>query len=154
MSKIARFAAYANAFEKAFADDDWALVEPCFTEDATYEVGLEAPMGGVFQGRAAILAYFEEVVNAFDRKFASREIALLEGPKVEGDSVWIRGSATYRAEGVPEFVLELEETVHFVGDRIERMEDRYEPAMKAAIAAYLAEHGPKLGILLDGDGPR
>ena len=148
MSKIARFAAYANAFEKAFANDDWSLVEPYFTDDAVYEVGAEPPMGGVFEGRAAILAYFEQVVNAFDRKFASRELALLEGPKEEGDSVWIRGTATYRARGVPEFVLELEETVHFAGDRIERMEDRYEPAMKEAIAAYLAEHGAKLGISL------
>jgi len=148
MSKIARFAAYANAFEKAFANDDWSLVEPYFTEGAVYEVDLEPPMGGVFEGRAAILAYFEEVVNAFDCKFATRDIALLEGPKVEGDSVWIRGNATYRAEGVPEFVLELEETVHLAGDRIERMEDHYEPAMKEAISAYLAEHGPKLGIAL------
>ena len=30
MSRIDRFAAYAGAFEKAFADDDWSVVEPFF----------------------------------------------------------------------------------------------------------------------------
>ena len=146
MSRIARFAAYAAAFEKAFVTDEWTLVEPFFTEDAVYEVPLDPPMGGRFEGRPAILAYFKMVLDRFDRRFESREIAVLEGPTEDGDSVWIRGSATYRAAGVPEFVLELEETVHFDGDRIRLLEDRYEPAMKQTIAAYLKEHGEKLGI--------
>ena len=146
MSRIARFAAYAAAFEKAFVTDEWTLVEPFFTEDAVYEVPLDPPMGGRFEGRPAILAYFKMVLDRFDRRFESREIAVLEGPTETGDSVWIRGSATYRAAGVPEFVLELEETVHFDGDRIRLLEDRYEPAMKQGIAAYLKEHGEKLGI--------
>ena len=132
MSKIARFAAYAAAFEKSFASDDWSLVEPFFTEAAVYEVDLEPPMGGCFEGRKAILAYFKQVLDRFDRHFASRELALLEGPKEEGDSVWIRGSATYRAPGVPAFVLELKEVVRFEGDRIYRLEDHYQPAMKQA----------------------
>ena len=150
MSRAADFAAYAGAFEKAFVSDDWSLVEPFFTEDATYEVGLDPPMGGRFDGRAAILAYFKDVLDRFDRRFDSREIALLEGPKEDGESVWIRGGATYRAKGVPDFVLELEETVHFEGDRIRRLEDRYEPAMKQRISSYLKEYGEKLGIPNDG----
>ena len=146
VSKIGRFAAYAAAFEKSFASDDWSHVEPFFTESAVYAVDLDPPMGGVFEGRSAILAYFKEVLDRFDRRFASREIALLEGPKEEGDSVWIRGSATYRAPGVPAFVLELKEIVRFAGDRIDRLEDHYEPAMKKAISEYLGAHGAKLGI--------
>ncbi len=146
MSKIACFAAYAAAFEKSFASDDWSFVEPFFTEDAVYEVDLEPPMGGVFEGRKGILAYFKQVLDGFDRRFASREIALLEGPKEEGDSVWIRGSATYRAPGVPVFVLELKEVVRFDGDRICRLEDHYEPAMKQTISEYLKAHGARLGI--------
>jgi len=149
VSKIARFAAYAAAFEKSFASDDWSLVEPFFTEGAVYEVELEPPMGGRFEGRAAILAYFKEVLDRFDRRFESRELALLEGPKEEGDSVWIRGSATYRAKGVPAFVLELKETVTFEGDRIRRLEDEYQPAMKQALADYLKEYGERLGIRTD-----
>lgn len=150
MSLTAHFAAYAAAFENAYVSDDWSLVEPFFTEEAIYEVALDPPMGGCFEGRAAILAYFKAVLDQFDRRFESREIALLEGPKEDGESVWIRGSATYRAKGVPDFVLELEETVYFEGDRIRRLEDRYEPEMKQGIDTYLKEHGEKLGISTGG----
>lgn len=146
MSAIARFAAYAAAFEKAFETDEWSLLDPFFTEDAVYEVGLGPPFGGRLEGRAAILAYFKAILDRFDRRFDSRELTLLEGPTEDGDSVWIRGSATYRSEGVPEFVLELEETVHFDGDRIRLLEDRYESAMQQAVDTYLKEHGAKLGI--------
>ena len=149
MSKIARFAAYAAAFEKSYENDDWSLLEPYFTENAVYDVALDPPIGARLDGRAAILAYFEDVVNRFDRRFESRELALLEGPKETGDSVWIRGSATYRAAGVPPFVLELEETVTFDGDRIRLLEDRYPPAMQKSLAAYLEAHGEKLGIRAD-----
>ncbi len=146
MSNTARFGAYADAFEKAFVSDDWSLVEPFFTEDAIYEVGLDPPMGGCVEGRPAILAYFKNVLDRFDRRFESRDLALLDGPKEEGQSVWIRGRATYRATGVPEFVLELEETAYFQEKRICRLEDCYEPAMKQRISTYLEEHGEKLGI--------
>ncbi len=150
MSKAAHFAAYAEAFEKAFVSDDWSLVEPFFVEDAIYEIGLDPPMGGRFEGRAAILAYFKEILDRFDRRFESREVAPLEGPKEDGESVWIRGSATYRADGVPDFVLELEETAYFEGDRIRRLEDRSEPEMKRRISTYLKEYGEKLGMSPDG----
>ncbi|HEY8155619.1 MAG TPA: nuclear transport factor 2 family protein [Myxococcota bacterium] len=149
MSKIARFAAYAAAFEKSYASDDWSHVEPFFTEDAVYEIDLEPPIGARLEGRDAILAYFKQVVDRFDRRFESRELALLEGPKEEGDSVWIRGTATYRAAGVPAFVLELKEIVTFEGDRIRLLEDEYQPAMQRSLAAYLKEYGEKLGIRAD-----
>jgi hypothetical protein len=149
LSKIPRFVAYAAAFEKCVASDDWALLEPFFTEDAVYEIPIGAPLGGRFEGRATILAYFKAILDRFDRRFASRELALLDGPKESADSVWIRGSATYRADGVPDFTLELEETVTFAGDRICRLEDRYEPAMEQHIASYLKAHGGKLGIRTD-----
>ncbi len=150
MSKVAHFAAYAAALEKAFVSDDWSLVEPFFTEDAVYEVALDPPMGGRFDGRAAILEYFKNVLDRFDRRFETREIALLEGPTEDGESVRIRGSATYRAKGVPDFNVDLEETVFFEGDRIRRLEDHYQPAMKQSIVTYLEKHGEKLGISLDG----
>jgi hypothetical protein len=146
MSKIPRFGAYAAAFEKSYQSDDWSLLEPFFSEDAVYDSALEPPLGARLEGRDAILAYFERVVNAFDRRFASRELKLLEGPRQDGDSVWIRGAATYRAAGVPAFVLELEETATFEGDRIKLLEDRYQPAMQEAMTAYLREYGGKLGL--------
>lgn len=146
MSLIPRFAAYAATFEKSVTSDDWSLLEPLFTEDAVYEIPVGPPLGGRFEGRAAILTYFKQVLDRFDRRFASRELALIEGPRETADSVWIRGSGTYRAAGVPDFTLELEETVRFDGDRICRLEDRYEPAMERALADYLKTYGGALGI--------
>jgi ketosteroid isomerase-like protein len=149
MSRIARFAAYAAAFEKAFENDDWSLLEPFFSEDAVYDAALDPPIGARLEGRDAILAYFKSVVDRFDRRFQSRELALLEGPRESGDSVWIRGSATYRSAGVPPFVLELEETATFDGDRIRLLEDRYSPAIKKSLAAWLEQYADKLGIRAD-----
>jgi len=150
MSNIARFAAYAGAFEQAYESDDWSQVESFFSEDAVYEVPFGPPLGGRFEGRDAILAYFKDVLDRFDRRFDSREIAVLEGPREEGDAVWLRGSATYRAAGVPDLHFELEETAHFDGDRIRRLEDRYDDETARRVAAYLAAHGAKLGIPTDG----
>ena len=60
MSRIARFAAYAAAFEKCYENDDWSLLEPYFTEDAVYDAALDPPIGARLEGRDAILAYFED----------------------------------------------------------------------------------------------
>ena len=149
VSKIARFAAYAAAFEKAYANDDWTLLEPFFTENAVYAAGIESPIGGTIEGREQVFAFFQQVTDRFDKRFASREVALLEGPREEGDGVWIRGSATYRASGVPTLVLRLKEIARFEGDRIYRLEDHYEPAMQKEIAEYLKQHGEKLGIRVE-----
>ena len=146
MSISARFAAYAEAFEQSYASDDWSLVEPFFTEDATYEIGLPSPLGGTIAGRPAILEYFKQALDRFDRRFESRELAITDGPHESDDRIRFRGTATYRAAGVPEIVLELEETAIFEGDRICRLEDRYEPAMVEQLMSYMAEHGAKLGL--------
>ena len=143
---ISRFVAYAAAFEKAYETDDWSEVGSFFAADAVYEVPLEPPLGGRFEGRDAILAYFKRVLDGFDRRFESREIELLEGPVERGDRVWLRGTARYRASGVPDLVLELEETATFAGDLIVRLEDSYDPDALPALEAYLAEHGPGLGL--------
>ncbi len=146
MSRIERFVEYAAAFEKAYASDDWSVLEPLLTDDVVYEVPIDPPIGGRFEGKQTLLAYFQDIVNRFDRRFDSRKVALDEGPREDGDSVWIRGRAIYDAEGVPQFVLELEETVTFVGDRVSRIEDFYSPEMKQKVARYLADYGEKLGI--------
>jgi ketosteroid isomerase-like protein len=146
---IANFAAYAAAFEKAFESDDWSVVEPFFAEDAVYEVSAEPPFGGRFEGRKAVLAYFKEILDRLDRRFDSREIEMLEGPRENGNEVWIKGAAIYRAKGVPELRLVLEETVRFDGKRITYLTDQYEPAMEREFMDYVKTHGQKLGIPLD-----
>lgn len=149
MSSIPRFAEYAAAFEKAYASDDWSLVAPFFTEDAVYDAELPEPLGGRFEGRQAILAYFKRVLDGFDRRFASREVALLEGPTENGDTVWLRGRAGYTAAGAPDLELELEETAAFQGNRIRHLRDHYDDETRAALRAYLEAHGGTLGLGID-----
>jgi hypothetical protein len=146
MSALQRFVAYAAAFEKAYASDDWSVVEPFFTEDAVYDAGLPGLLAGRIAGRDSILAYFRDVLDRFDRRFASRRVELVEGPRVDGDRVWLRGRAIYTAEGAPDLAFELEETARFSGDRIRLLEDAYAPAEKERLAAYLRQYGARIGI--------
>jgi len=56
-----------------------------------------------------------------------------------------RGGVTSRsAPGAPDLELALEETAWFEGDRIRRLEDRYDDATVAAIEAWMRTHGAKL----------
>jgi hypothetical protein len=88
-------------------------------------------------------------VFLFDRRFVCRELTLLAGPAAAPQTLRIRGSATYRSAGVPDLVLVLDEFVTFDGDRIVRLEDRYDAQMQAELQAYLAAHGKTLGVSLE-----
>ena len=147
MSNIPRFVGYAAAFEKAYENDDWVELEGWFSEDAIYEIGLPILGAERCEGRAAILAWFPDVLDRFDRRFASRELLLLDGPKeLDGGDVWIRGSAKYRAEGIPDLVLILEETVRFEGEQIVHLEDRYTAEMAEGVARFAQKYASRLGI--------
>ncbi len=155
MSNIPRFVAYAAAFEQAVESDDWSSLEPFFTEDVVYEVGLPLLGRARCEGRDELFGWFKQVLDDFDRRFESRTLKLLDGPsETDAGEVSIHGSAIYRAEGAPEFVLTLVETVRFEGDRISYLEDRYSDEMKKECEAYLRAHGKQLGIdlvLEDGE---
>ena len=113
MSIPDRYVAYALAFREARATDDWSVVESFFTEDAVYDVLFDPPLGGHFEGRSAILAYFKASVDHYNRRFESREGAFIDGPRQDGDTVWTRGRVVCRAAGVPDWVIELEESAQF-----------------------------------------
>ena len=144
MNIIDRFTAYAAAFEDAYAGDDWAKLDPFFTEDAVYETFAEPPFGGSIDGREAIKAHFRQICTAFDRRFDSRAVELLTPPVDRGGTVWFRWAAIYTLAGAPALRMEGEETAVFEGDRIRRLEDRMPPATVQSTQAYLAEHGAKL----------
>ncbi len=146
MSLIARFGAYAAAFERAYESDAWDEVAGFFAEDAVYDIGLPSLGATRVEGKEAVLAWFQEILNRLDRRFATRALTLQEGPTEDGDRVWVRGTATYTAPGVPDFALELEESVYFRDGLITRLEDAYTPETTAALEAYLQTHGPALGI--------
>jgi hypothetical protein len=146
MSNLARFAAYAAAFEQSYVSGEWSDVEAYFAPDAVYEVGLPLLGTDRCDGRGEILAWFPTVLSNFDQRFETRELTLLDGPIEKEATVWLRGRATYRAAGVPDLNLELEETLHFEEGLIVRLEDVYTPEMQADCETYLRAHGQKLGI--------
>lgn len=146
MSSIPRFVEYAAAFEKAYAARDFSLVAPYFHEDAVYDLGLPELAPEPLVGRDAILAGFGGITDGFDRRFASRAVVLLEGPREEDGAVWLRGRADYTSPKAPPLSFELEETAHFDGDRIRRLEDRYTPDEVTRLLAYAAAHGAVLGL--------
>lgn len=153
MSDIPQFIAYAAAFEKAFETDDWSALEPFFDVEAIYEIGLPLLGAERCTGRDEILVWFRDVLDRFDRRFASRTLEVLEGPKEENGRVWIRGSATYRAEGIPDFVLLLEETIRFEAGRIVHLQDRYTDEMAVQTQRFVDKYGANLGIELSSDLP-
>jgi hypothetical protein len=146
MSVIPRFAAYAAAFERAYESNEWSEVEDFLGEDVVYEIGMPLLGDAVREGRDEVLAWFPDVLDRFDRQFDSRELELLDGPTEKDDEVWILGAATYRSEGFPDLVLELEETIRFEGDDIVHLVDLYTDEVQAQTRAYLLEHGEALGI--------
>lgn len=145
MKPIEVFGKYAMAFEEVVRLDDWSVVEPFFTEDAVYETICEGPFSGRREGRRAVLDHLKQSLETFDRRFDARENPeMIDGPKVDGDSVWIRWRVTYRVEGAPAFALEGEETAVVEGDRIQRLEDRFTDRMVADLDEWMKRHGDRL----------
>ena len=83
---------------------------------------------------------------AFDRRFTSRALVPLEGPRERDGSVWVRGRADYTSPLAPDLSFVLEETAHFDGDRIARLEDAYEPEVVERLLEYAARYGQVLGF--------
>lgn len=142
MDLTARFTQYAAAFEEAYATDDWSRIEPFFTEEAVYQP--LGAFGGPISGRAALMAAFKMMVNAFDRRFASRAVEVVEGPTERNGAVWFHWAAVYTLPDAPPLRMVGEETVTFAGDRICRLEDRMSDDETRRTQEYLAEHGSKL----------
>jgi hypothetical protein len=113
--RIDRFHAYAAAFESAYESDDWSLLEPYFTEDATSELN-----GARVDGRAAVLASFRDAVAMFDRRFDSRRMRITHGPAIEDGRVHIIAVVRYERAALAPLEVTGEEWFTFEGDRIKQ----------------------------------
>jgi hypothetical protein len=153
MSNLSRFIAYAAGFEEAYASDQWQRLAEHFHQDAVYEVGLPLLGAERCEGRDRILEWFADVVERFDRRFATRTLKGIEGPVEEGNRIWLRGAAVYTSDVAPDFELVLKETVHIDDGRIRLLVDEYEPEMIAAAEVYNASYGTKLGLRLGDPNP-
>ncbi len=134
---IARFHAYADAFETAYASDDWSVLEPFFTEDATSELN-----GNRVDGRAAVIASFRTSVAMFDRRFDSRQMRLTSGPTVEDGRVHVKTRSRYERGPLAPLEILGEEWFTFEGDRIKHHVDQVLNLAEAM--EYLAHHGDAL----------
>jgi hypothetical protein len=143
MTPLQRFGAYAQDFEATFKDDDWSRLEGYFAPDATYEVSGD-PFTCSIRGRDAILKGIKKSLDGFDRRFATREIALEGPPSVEGDTVMLAWAVTYGRPGSPPLVLHGRSTATYAGDRIARLADSYDATAIATTRAWLREHGADL----------
>jgi hypothetical protein len=143
MTPLERFGAYAQDFEKTFEDDDWSRLERYFAPDAVYEVSGD-PMSCSIRGRDAIFRGIKKSLDGFDRRFATRAIALQGAPIVAGDTVTLSWAVTYERAGTPPFVLRGQSRATYAGDRIVRLVDSYDAAMTAEAAAWLGAHGADL----------
>jgi ketosteroid isomerase-like protein len=144
MGLVQRFMEYAEAFEAAYASDDWSKLDAYFTEDAVYETVAEPPFANRTQGRDAVKAFFKQIVDNFDRRFTSRKVELIEGPTERPGHVWLRWVSTYTLADAPPLRMEGEEIAEFDGDRIKRLEDRMSAAATQRTMQYMAEHAARL----------
>jgi len=144
MDPVQRFGEYAAAFERVYQDDEWSALEPFFTEDAVYEIHGGPPFGGRVAGRDALLSHLERSVNAFDRRFPSRKLELLEGPTLRQGRVWLRWRVSYSGPGLPELVLDGEESAEFEGDRIRHLEDRFPPEASGITETWFRSYAGRI----------
>ncbi len=140
MSIAPRFGAYAAAFERAVAEDDWSLIEPFFTEDAVYEVNGGPPLGGRAEGRADVVAKLRRGVEDLDRRFDTRVVEMVGDPEITASRFSMRWRATYGKAGCPDFVIDGSERADFEGELIRHLEDRVEDGTDVRFAAYAARH--------------
>lgn len=134
---IERFDAYAAAFEAAYESDDWNVLEPYFTEDATSELN-----GARVDGRPAVLASFRDAVRMFDRRFDTRRPRITRGPAIEDGRVAITAVVRYERAGLPPLEIVGDEWFTFEGDRIKHHVDAV--VNLAEVMAYLGNHNDAL----------
>jgi hypothetical protein len=142
--RLRRFSAYADAFEVAYATDDWSVLEPFFTPDASSELN-----GSRVDGRPGVLGSFRDGVAMFDRRFDSRTLEIIEGPEIADGIVRIKTVNRYERAGLEPLELVGEEWFHFEGDRIARHVDRV--VNVADVMEYLARHGEALKPMATGE---
>jgi ketosteroid isomerase-like protein len=135
-----KFRDFAAAFERAYAADDWSVITPYFTADASYYYsdGSEA----VF-GREAVVQKLQAAVNELDRKMDQRDLEFHDISR-EGDTVTARWSARFSKDGLPPLDVSGEEVARFSGDAISELRSVIYEEGLAAFGTWMEEHGHSL----------
>jgi len=143
MDLAARFHAYADDFERSYADRDWARLAPYFASDAVYECKSPEVLAFRVEGRAAILARFESVTEAFDRRFAARSISFAS-TAVEGQTVTVTGLVLYTVADAPPLRLPFTEFAEYRGGEIIRLEDAATVEAFGEVTEWMARFADRL----------
>lgn len=144
MKRVELFKKYAAAFEVAYKTDNWELIEPYFADDAVYHVAGGPPLGGHYEGRAAVIQFLKDSVHGFDQRFDQRIPTMLEGPELRDGKVWIRWRIVYKREGLPDLEVDGQEMATVVDDEITLLEDIYEAGQMERLKSYFEKHQGKL----------
>lgn len=142
--RIARFVAYAMAFEQAWATDDWTPLEDFLTADAEHVVVGGGPLTLHSVGRRAFIDEQRRAVDELDRRFDRRLPEITSGPSERDSIVWMDWRLTLQRDGLPDLVIEGTHGTHFEGDRISRIEEALTNATTERVAAYLESHDTAL----------
>jgi hypothetical protein len=143
MSTLQRFMAYAADFEKTLRDDDWSRLEPYFSDDTVYRVESNL-FGCELTGAEAIFAGMRKSLDGFDRNFPTRDLAVTDGPDVDGDEIRMSWTVTYHKDGLPDFVLPGKSMARLRGDALLLLVDSYDDSIDADMADWIRETGLKL----------
>jgi hypothetical protein len=142
MNLIHKFIEQREAFETAYENGDWSLLDPFLHEDITYEV-MNMPFHCVIKGRAQVLAGFKRSVEGFD-KLCIRTVGIGTKAREEGANVLGHGGIRFERPNCPPLNSTLLEIATYRGDKIERLVDVYDPGMCAEFETWMAKWGAGL----------
>lgn len=140
MTNLDRFYGYSAEFEKTYQDDQWERLRGFFHDDATYEV-VSATLGCVLEGPEAIFAGIKKSLDGFDRRFDKRVLAVVGEPSLQGDSVSVDWTVTYRLADFSPYVLRGQSVATFRDNKIAALSDAILPAAETELAEWLQATG-------------
>lgn len=141
--ELGHFWKYAAAFEEAYAQDDWAMVDTLFDENITWAVaGLPPELLYAGQGRENTSDAISDIVATLDRRFDNRVPRLTQGPTAIPGGVHFEFTVTYTRLDLPPFVLRGEEWDVFRDGKIAMHFEVTHNGMEAA--EYLTKHNSQL----------
>jgi len=140
MENLMQFAQYAADFEKTLVDDDWSRITPYFAPDAIYEVKAEG-FPCTLTGPDAIARGIKKSLDGFDRKFDGRDVAMVDGPTVEGDTIHMAWTVTYKKAGKAPYVLPGRSEVRYRDGKIAYLADSYDASVGPNAAAWMQANG-------------
>ena len=149
MDLRARFAQFADDFDRTVEDDDWSRIRVHFAEDAIRQEN-EPPLIQLrLEGIENVIAQWQEMVERFDRRF-DRRILVRTGPVEQaGNIVSMPWVGIYLVEGTPALLGEGREFATYEGDRIQLLRTTWVDGTAERMMGWAAAYGSRVPGLLE-----